>query len=321
MGSTVERIYPEGRVILREVGLRDGLQLTRSFPSTAAKFEWIRCEHAAGVRHFEVGSFLPASRFPQFADVRALTDLVNGLGAHSLGLALNERGARDALEAGVTELTVVLSATEEHNMANARRSREQSLAAIASTVRLRDEAGSATLINVGIAMATGCSLSGAVDPAEVERLAEACLDAGADLVGIADTVGYGGPRQVANLCRRMTALMGERPYVVHLHDTRGLGLANALAALDAGARVFDASLAGLGGCPFAPGATGNVVFEDLVYMLETTGIRTGIDLDAIIAAREILSRDMPDEPLHGTLAKAGPPKGMAWQAGTTVRFA
>lgn len=314
MAADVERVYPAGQVALREVGLRDGLQLTKAFPSTAAKSDWIRREHAAGVRHFEVGSFLPASRFPQFADVRALADLVNGLGAHSLGLALNERGARDALAAGVTELTVVLSATEAHNMANARRPREQSLAEIANTVRLRDDAGSATLINVGIAMATGCSLSGHVDPAEVERLAAACLEAGADLVGIADTVGYGGPRQVADLCRRMTALMGGRRYVVHLHDTRGMGLANALAAYDAGARVFDASLAGLGGCPFAPGATGNVVFEDLVYLFETAGIRTGIDLEEVIAVREILSREMPDETLHGTLAQAGPPKGMTWQA-------
>ncbi|MFD2816255.1 hydroxymethylglutaryl-CoA lyase [Paracoccus aerius] len=249
MAGDAERVYPADRVILREVGLRDGLQLTQSFPSTEAKADWIRREHAAGVRHFEVGSFLPSSRFPQFADVRELTDLVNSLGAHSLGLALNGRGARDALEAGVTELTVVLSATEAHNMANARRPREQSLSEIAATVRLRDEIRSPALINVGIAMATGCSLAGPVDPAEVERLAEACLRAGVDLVGIADTVGYGGPRQIAELCRRMTALMGDRPYVVHLHDTRGLGLANALAAYDAGARVFDASLAGLGAAP------------------------------------------------------------------------
>lgn len=314
MAGDAERVYPADRVILREVGLRDGLQLTQSFPSTEAKADWIRREHAAGVRHFEVGSFLPSSRFPQFADVRELTDLVNSLGAHSLGLALNGRGARDAMEAGVTELTVVLSATEAHNMANARRPREQSLSEIAATVRLRDEIRSPALINVGIAMATGCSLAGPVDPAEVERLAEACLRAGVDLVGIADTVGYGGPRQIAELCRRMTALMGDRPYVVHLHDTRGLGLANALAAYDAGARVFDASLAGLGGCPFAPGATGNVVFEDLVYLFETAGISTGIDLEEVIAIRAILAREMPDEKLHGTLAQAGLPKGMTWQA-------
>lgn len=315
--ADVGRVYPAQTVVLREVGLRDGLQLTKSFPTTSAKIEWIRRENAAGVRHFEVGSFLPASRFPQFADVRALTEFVNGLGGYSIGLALNERGACEALEAGVTELTVVLSASEAHNMANARRSRAQSLAEIANTVRLRNEAGSKMLINVGIAMSTGCSLSGHVDPAEVERLAEECLTAGVDLVGVADTVGYGGPRQVAELCRRMTALMGERPYVVHLHDTRGMGLVNALAAHDAGARIFDASLAGLGGCPFAPGATGNVVFEDLVYLFETAGIGTGIDLEEVITIRAILSRELPDEPLYGAMARAGLPKGITWQAKVT----
>ena len=308
-------IYPPGRAILREVGLRDGLQQTKSFPSTEAKIEWIRREHAAGVRHFEVGSFLPANRYPHFADVQKITSLVNSLsGAWSLGLALNERGARDAISAGVSELTVVLSATEVHNMANARRSREQSLTEIANTVRLRDEAGSDTLINVGIAMAFGCSLSGHVDPDDVEMLVQRCLDIGADLVGVADTVGFAGPRQVGALCRRLTGRMGTQPYVVHLHDTRGLGLANAAAALDAGARIFDASLGGLGGCPFAPGATGNVVFEDLVFLLESAGYRTEIDLEEVITIREILAREMPQEILHGALAHAGLPAGVAWRA-------
>ncbi|WP_349371225.1 hydroxymethylglutaryl-CoA lyase [Salinarimonas sp.] len=307
--------YPAGRPVLREVGLRDGLQLTRSFPATTAKAEWIRREHAAGVRHFEVGSFLPASRFPQFADVREIVDLVSTLeGAHSVGLVLNERGARDALQAAVDEITVVLSASEAHNLANAHRSREQSLAEIATTVRLRDDAGSTAIVGVGIAMAFGCSLSGDVEPDEVVRLAERCLEAGADMIGVADTVGFGGPKQIAALCRRMTALMGDRPYVVHLHDTRGMGVANAAAALDAGARIFDASLGGLGGCPFAPGASGNVVLEDLVYLFETSGSPTGIDLEALIGIRGILEHEMSGEPLHGTLARAGPPPLFRWRA-------
>lgn len=307
--------YPTGVPVLREVGLRDGLQLTRSFPSTAAKAEWIRREHAAGVRHFEVGSFLPASRFPQFADIRETIATVKELpGAHAVGLVLNERGARDALGTEVDEITVVLSASEAHNLANARRPREQSLREIATAVRLRDEAGHKAIVNVGIAMAFGCSLSGDVDPDEVLRLAERCLEAGADMVGVADTVGFGGPRQVGSLCERMTRLMGETPYVVHLHDTRGMGVANAAAALDAGARVLDASLGGLGGCPFAPGATGNVVMEDLVYLLETSGHRTGIDLEALIAIRGILSSEMPDEELHGMLARSGTPKDFGWRA-------
>lgn len=307
--------YPEGQVVLREVGTRDGLQLTKSFPSTAAKTEWVRREYEAGIRHFEVGSFLPAARFPQFADVGQIVDVVASLeGAHSVGLVLNERGARDALETAVDEITVVLSATEEHNLANARRPRAQSLEEIGRTVRLRDEPDKPAIINVGIAMAFGCSLSGAVDPDEVVRLAESCMEAGVDMVGVADTVGFAGPKQVGALCRRMTELMGETPYVVHLHDTRGMGIANAAAAIDAGARVFDASLGGLGGCPFAPGATGNVVMEDLVYLLETSGIATGVDLEALIGIREILEREMPGEELHGTLAKAGAPRIFDWRA-------
>lgn len=315
MPTQLYEAYPLGRIALREVGLRDGLQLTAGFPSTAAKIDWVRREHAAGVRHFEVGSFLPATRFPQFADVREITQAVAELpGAHSIGLALNDRGMRDALQAGVDEVTVVLSATEAHNMANARRPRAQSLEEIARFVELKAQTGARTLVNVGIAMAFGCSLSGRVDPGEVARLVEACLDAGVDLVGVADTVGYAGPAQVHALCTALTDTMGARPYVVHLHDTRGMGVANAAAALAAGARVFDASLGGLGGCPFAPGATGNVVFEDLVYLFETSGHPTGIDLEEVVAIRAILEREMPQETLHGALAHAGLPKGLNWRA-------
>lgn len=313
--SRLADAYPAGRTILREVGLRDGLQMTKTFPSTEAKIEWLRREHAAGVRHFEVGSFLPASSFPQFADVREVLAAAQAMpGTHAIALTLNKRGVTDALASGADEVQVVISATEEHNLANARRPRAESLREIAEAVALAKDAPHRPLVSVGIAMSLGCSISGPVDPDEVLRIAERCLTAGVDLVGVADTVGFGGPAQVGALCRRMSALCGEDPYNVHLHDTRGMGIANAFAALQAGARVFDASLGGLGGCPFAPGATGNVVMEDLVYLAETSGRATGIDLDALIGVREILSAAMPDEPLYGTLARAGPPKGMPWQA-------
>ncbi|HPE59739.1 MAG: hydroxymethylglutaryl-CoA lyase [Thiothrix sp.] len=314
--TLLAQAYPADRLILREVGLRDGLQLTRQFPSTVAKRDWITREYAAGVRHFEVGSFLPPRRFPQFADVREIVSTVAALeGAHSIALALNERGASDALQTEVNEVTLVISASEAHNLANARRPQAQSLTEIANVVRLRDEAGASTLLSVGISMAFGCSLSGAVDPGEVERIATACLEAGVDKLGVADTVGYVGPRQVGELCRRMSALMPpERPYAVHLHDTRGMGIANAHAALAAGARVLDASLGGLGGCPFAPGATGNVVMEDLVYLAEISGFATGIDLEALCAVRAIPRQAMPDEPLYGALAQAGVPQKFAWRA-------
>lgn len=310
---SVAAAYPAGRAVLREVGLRDGLQLTKSFPSTAAKIEWLRREHAAGVRHFEVGSFLPATSFPQFADVREVLAAAKALpGTHTIALTLNARGIADALATEVDEVQVVISASEAHNLANARRPRAESLAAIAEAVRAAK--GSGKVISAGIAMALGCSLSGPVDHGEVVRIAAACLEAGVDMVGIADTVGYGGPRQVGALCAAMSALCEGRPYVVHLHDTRGMGVANAFAALQNGARVFDASLGGLGGCPFAPGATGNVVMEDLVYLLETSGHATGIDLEALVAVREVLAAAMPDEPLHGTLASAGAPQDFDWRA-------
>lgn len=307
--SRLTEVYPKGRLVVREVGLRDGIQMAQVFPNTEQKKRWIDLEYAAGVRHFEAGSFLPVSRFPQFADVREIAAHIQSLpGATAIALVINERGIDEALEAGVDELTLVLSATEEHNQANARRSREASIEAIRHAVELRNQADSNTLLNVIISMSFGCSIAGDVDQAEVLRLAQACLAAGVDTVGVADTVGYAGPTEVRVLCEQMTALMGERPYTVHLHNTRGTGLANAAVAVEAGARIFDASLAGLGGCPFAPGATGNVVIEDLLFMFEKMGYDTGVDIAKLVQARAVIEESMPDEPLYGGIARAGLPK-------------
>lgn len=309
-------IYPANKVVLREVGLRDGLQLVRSFPSTEAKIEWIGREHAAGVRNFEVGSFLPASRFPQFADVHAVLAAVKALpGAHAVGLILNDRGADDAIAAGVDEIMCVVSATEAHSQANTRRSRAEAVAHVRRLCELRDASGHRPLVNAGIAMAFGCSLTGAVEPDEVINLAFALFEAGADVVGLADTVGFAGPDQIAALVGRARTIAGDRAIAVHLHDTRGMAIANASAALDAGCRILDGSLGGLGGCPFAPGATGNVVFEDLVFLCETKGFATGIDLERLVAIRDILQREMPGEALYGQMARAGLPRGYAMTAG------
>lgn len=308
-------IYPTEKIVLREVGLRDGLQLVKSFPSTRAKQEWIRRENAAGVRHFEVGSFLPAARMPQFADVREIIETVEALpDAFSMALAMNERGAADALATSVDEIVCVISATEEHSQTNARRSRMEAVGLVRKVAEMREASERRPLINAGIAMAFGCSIAGAVDSGEVIALVEQCIEAGADIVGVADTVGFAGPRQVGELAEAMTRLCDGRPYIVHLHDTRGMGIANASAALDAGARVLDGSLGGLGGCPFAPGATGNVVMEDLVYLCETKGFRTGIDLDALTAVRDIPRAEMPEEQLFGAVARAGPPRTLEWRA-------
>ena len=306
--TRVSDVYPEDRVILREVGLRDGLQLVKKFPSTAAKQRWIGDEYAAGVRHFEVGSFLPAKTFPQFADVREIVRTIGSLpGAHGIALVLNERGANEALASGVAEIATVVSATEEHSRANANRSRDEAIANVRRLCELRDRSTHRPIVHAAISMALGCSITGPVDPLEVIRLVSRCLDAGVDAVGIADTVGYAGPKQVGELTKAAVRLAGSKPICVHLHDTRGMGIANASAALDMGARILDGSLGGLGGCPFAPGATGNVVFEDLVFLCESKGFATGIDIEKLVAVRAILRSEMPNEQLYGGLARAGLP--------------
>jgi hydroxymethylglutaryl-CoA lyase len=308
--SRVQDVYPDDRVSLREVGLRDGLQLVKSFPSTPAKQRWIRDEYAAGVRHFEVGSFLPAKTFPQFADVCDIVKTVAELPrAHGIALALNERGVNEALASGVAEIASVVSATEEHSFANANRSRDSAIANVKRLCELRDASAHKPVVNAAISMALGCSITGPVDPNEVIRLVEKCLEAGVDFIAVADTVGHAGPRQVGELTKAVVRIAGSKPVCVHLHDTRGMGIANASAALDAGARVLDGSLGGLGGCPFAPGATGNVVFEDLVFLCESKGFLTGIDIERLIAVRSILHSEMPDETLYGGLARAGLPSG------------
>src|SRR5438046_2484736 len=290
--TRVQDVYPDDRVTLREVGLRDGLQLVKTFPSTAAKQRWIRDEYGAGVRHFEVGSFLPTLRFPQFADVLDVVRRVAALpGAHGIALALNERGVNEALASGVAEIASVVSATEEHSQANANRSREQAIANIRRLCELRDASPHKPIVNAAISMALGCSITGPVDPREVIKLAEKCLAAGVDFVAVADTVGYAGPKQVGELTRAIVKMSGAKPS----------------AALDAGACILDGLLGGLGGCPFAPGATGNVVFEDLVFLCESKGFATGIDIEKLVAVRSILESEMPGEPLYGGLARAGLP--------------
>ena len=306
--TNLQNIYPSERVTLREVGLRDGLQLVKKIPSIEAKQRWVRDEYASGVRHFEVGSFLPAKTFPQFVDVRDVIATIASLpGAHGIALTLNERGVNEALASGVAEVATVVSATEEHSQANANRSRDSAVANVKRLCELRDASSHRPIVNAAISMALGCSIVGPVDPKDVIRLAEKLYEAGVDMVAVADTVGYAGPKQVGELTKAVVRIAGSKPVCVHLHDTRGMGIANASAALDAGARVLDGSLGGLGGCPFAPGATGNVVFEDLVFLCESKGFSTGIDIDRLIAVRAILKAEMPGEQLYGGLARAGLP--------------
>ena len=313
--SRVSAIYPSDKITIREVGLRDGLQLVKSWPDTKQKSKWLVSESNAGVKHFEIGSFLPKQKFPQFSDINELIEIIDGInGVYSSALTMNERGASDAFITKVDELVCVVSATEEHSQANMRRSQNQAIDLISHISKVRDVTAPDKIINAGISMAFGCSISGHVKPVDVIGLAESCLDAGADIVGIADTVGYAGPTQIQELVSGVRRLSQDFPLIVHLHDTRGMAIANAAAALDAGANALDGSLGGLGGCPFAPGATGNVVTEDLIYLCERMGFSTGIDLEALMLVREIAETAMPNEELHGALRKARVPQNMNWRA-------
>jgi isopropylmalate/homocitrate/citramalate synthase len=297
---------------VREVGPRDGLQMAKAIMPTSAKLEWIAAMVAAGVREMEVASFVPPASMPQMADAAEVTRAARA--AHPdllvVTLAPNLRGAQNAAAAGAQSIILPVSASEAHSRSNVRRSREDQVAEVARVVEWARTLGpSAPRIEGGISTAFGCSFQGKVPEKEVLELAVALAEAGADFVMLADTLGYASPSQVRRLVRTVRAEVGaERFGNLHLHDTMGTALANVLAALEEGVRGFDAALGGLGGCPFAPGSVGNVSTEDLVYLLESEGYDTGINLAGLISAREVLHAGLPDERLHGRVAAAGVPR-------------
>ena len=302
------------QVLISEVGPRDGLQSVRATMATVDKCRWIDALAAAGLREIEVGSFVPAKLLPQMADVaevvrHALTLTARYPGLTVMALVPNRRGAEAALAAGVHKLTLPVSASEAHSLANVRKTREQMLDELREVLALRRERAPGVLVEVGLSTAFGCTLQGVVDEDDVIRLAVACAQAGVDEVGLSDTTGMAHPAQVRRLFTRLRAELGGHAGAAHMHNTRGLGLANCLAAFDVGVRTFDASLGGLGGCPYAPGASGNVVTEDLVFMFEAMGLRTGVDLEKLIAARAPLQAGLPGEPVYGMIPEAGLPKG------------
>ncbi len=298
--------------IVRDVGPRDGLQQVTAVLPTEAKLAWIRADVAAGVPEIEVCSFVPAKVIAQFADAgEVATEAARIPGYVPSALVPNLRGAELAFATGLPKVNYVLSVSETHNRANVRRSRDESVEGLRQIVALRDERYPGVEVGVGLATALGCALEGRVPEAETLRVLEQVLAAGVDEVALPDTVGYAHPAQVRSLFSKAIDICGELPVWSHFHDTRGLGIANALAALEAGCIRFDASLAGLGGCPFAPGATGNIALEDLVFLLEAEGLRTGVDIEALGAGRAVVEAALPDEPLHGLVLKAGLPKGFA----------
>lgn len=298
-----------GRVTVREVGLRDGLQSIARTLSTDLKKRWIDAAYAAGMREMEVGSFVPARLLPQLADTAELVRHALTLpGLVVSVLVPNLRGAQAAMDSGAHWMLLPLSVSHTHSLANLRKPPDAVVQEIGAIVQARAERGSPIRIEVGLSTAFGCTLQGVVEEDEVLRQLRAVLAAGVDRVGLADTVGYADPRQVGRLFGRVRAIAGDRLNNGHFHDTRGLGMANLMAALQAGETRFDACLGGIGGCPHAPGASGNVATEDVVYLFDSMGIATGIDVERIIALRAELAGWLAGEPLHGSIARAGLPK-------------
>ena len=299
------------KISVREVGLRDGLQIHPTFMPTDDKLAWIAAEAAAGVHEIEVTSYVPPKLIPQFADAQAVT--LGALAIPGLTVAAlipNLRGAQRGVELGVHKLNFVMSVSETHNMKNVRRPPADSVADFRAIVELikAQPPGKRPIIVGGLSTALGCSYEGRVAVSQVVKYATQLMEAGADELVVADTVGYADPKLVREVFRAVLAEVGSTPVFAHFHDTRGTGLANVTAALDCGITRFDASLAGLGGCPFAPGASGNIVMEDLCFMLDSMGLDTGVDLERLIEVRKIVARSLPDIAMQGALAKAGLPR-------------
>ncbi len=256
-----------------------------------------------------MSSFVPPKLLPQLADAEAVVTAAMQLpGLRVSALIPNSRGAERGLALGVPEMNFVLSVSEGHNLSNVRRSTGESIEDFRKVVRLCRDSGRTVRINCGLATAFGCTIEGDVDEDRVRRIADEVAEAGADGIILADTVGYGQPAAIERVFRKVIADVAPLPVAAHFHDTRGLGLANVLAAFNAGCRAFDASLGGLGGCPYAPGATGNIVLEDTAFLFESMGCETGIDIDALVAVRDIVARALPGVTLYGAIAKAGLPR-------------
>ena len=298
-------------ILVSEVGPRDGLQSIDSILPTEVKSAWIRAQAEAGFREIEVGSFVPPKVLPQMADTaEVVADALTIPGLSVAVLVPNLRGAENAIRSGVQKISIPFSVSETHSLKNVRRNHDQMVDEVKAIAELVASQEEPPHFEAGLSTAFGCTIEGPVSEDLVVRSAERLIEAGAAEVGLSDTTGYANPEQVKRLVRKVQSAVGKDKITgVHLHNTRGLGLANALAAIEEGITTVDSSLGGIGGCPFAPGASGNIVTEDLVFMLEAMGLRTGIDIDKLLAVRNILAEALPEEPLYGFIPDAGVPKG------------
>jgi len=294
------------QVHIREVGPRDGLQNAHQLMPTAAKKAWIGAIAAAGVPEIEVGSFVPPKLIPAMADTAEIVSFALKIeDLEVVALAPNLKGFERALAAGAHKVTFPVSASRRHSESNVRMTPEQMVEEVRKCAQ-HPHPGVA--VEGAVSTAFGCTMQGEVPEDDVVRIA-AALAGFCDHVSLADTVGYANPAQIRRVFARVRREIGGKLRTAHLHDTRGLGLANALAAYEEGVRHFDSSMGGLGGCPFAPGASGNVITEDLVFMFESMGVPTGIDMAKLLEARKMMVAALPEEPVYGHMALAGLPKG------------
>ena len=303
----------ETEILVSEVGPRDGLQSISPIMPTEQKKAWIAAEAAAGVREIEVGSFVPAKVLPQLADTAEIVRFARTIPDLTVAVLVpNLRGAQAAIEAGAHKITLPLSVSETHSLANLRRTHDQVIEeakAIADLIAQQPES-ERPHFEGSLSTVFGCTLEGAIPLRQILRLAERLMEAGCDEVGLSDTTGYADPKAVKDMIKAVRGAVGKKAVTgIHLHNTRGLGLANVLAALEEGLDTVDSSLGGIGGCPFAPGASGNIVTEDLVFMLQAMGLKTGIDLPRLLEVRKIVAEALPSEPLYGFTPDAGLPLG------------
>ncbi|ARN73356.1 hydroxymethylglutaryl-CoA lyase [Oceanicoccus sagamiensis] len=298
---------------ISEVGPRDGLQSIKAIMPTEAKKAWIKAEFEAGVPEIEVGSFVSPKLLPQLADTAEIVAYARTLpGLQIAALVPNLRGLEAAVKAGVHKVGIPFSQSETHSIKNVKKTHPEMLAEIQRCVEFLQTvpAEQRPRFEVGLSTAFGCTIEGNVDEDVVVSNAEKVLEIGADEVGLSDTTGFANPVQLKRITQRIWDSCGKDKLMgVHLHNTRGQGLANVLAAVEMGITTVDASLGGIGGCPWAPGASGNIVTEDLVWMLEAMGLKTGIDIDKLLAVRELVKEALPDEPMYGFIPDAGVPKG------------
>ncbi|MFL9507153.1 hydroxymethylglutaryl-CoA lyase [Acinetobacter baumannii] len=293
-------------ILVSEVGPRDGLQSIKQTMPTDMKKKWISALAQAGLTEIEVGSFVSPKLLPQMADCGELVKHTLTLkDVFVTALVPNLKGAENAFQAGVQKITIPVSVSEPHSLSNVRKTHAEVYEEVNSIVQLRNEKYPEILIEAGLSTVFGCTIQGVVTENEVLTMAQRMAKLGVDEIGLADTVGYANPVQVRSLFKKLKQEVGNLAGSAHFHNTRGQGLANVLAAIEVGVTTFDASQGGIGGCPYAPGASGNIVTEDLVYLLESMGLRTGIDIDRLVEAREWLKQGIPGEPLYGFIPDAG----------------